>query len=116
MAKRIMIVDDQLDVATVLGRLVEKCGATARVVNDGPAALAAAEEWKPDVVLIDLGLPTMDGYEVARRLRETPGLGEIRIVALTGNELDEEAGDGARFDRHLVKPIGVDVLREIIAE
>lgn len=115
MTKRVMIVDDQVDVAVVLGRLIEKCGCETHVCNDGPAALQAADHWKPDVVLLDLGLPTMDGYEVARRLRGSPHLSKVTIVALSGNEASEEQSNGA-FDRHLLKPVGIQTLRQLLVD
>jgi len=107
---RVLVVDDNVDAAESIAMLLQELGNEAHVVHDGPAALVACERLKPDVVLLDIGMPDMDGYEVARRLRASyPGL---RIVALTGWG---QAGDRARtqaagFDLHLVKPVELEPL------
>ena len=83
--RRILVVDDNVDAAESLARLLTRLyGHEVRVAHDGPEALAAAEEFRPEVVLLDIGLPGMDGYEVARRLRERPEFEETLLVALTG--------------------------------
>jgi CheY-like chemotaxis protein len=85
-----------------------------RVAHDGPAALAAAQADPPDVMILDLGMPGMDGYEVARRLREQPGTKDTLLVALTGwaQEEDRRRCYEAGFDGHLPKPVEPDALRQ----
>jgi CheY-like chemotaxis protein len=112
---RVLIVDDNVDAATTLGDLVEGLGHEARIVHDGPAALAAACEQRPEVVFLDIGLPGMDGYEVARRTRAA-GLSAATLVALTGygQEADRRRSAQAGFAQHLVKPVDADVVRRVI--
>ena len=115
--RRILVVDDNEDAARALARvLTRRYGQEVRVANDGPEALAIAEEFLPEVVLLDIGLPGMDGNEVARRLRERPEIEGTLIVALTGwgQESDVERSRGAGFDHHLVKPVDLDVILELI--
>lgn len=115
-AQRILVVDDNHDAAESLGMLLDLLGAEVRVEHDGPSALAAAAEWMPTVVLLDLGMPQMDGYEVAGRLRREPSLKNIMLIALTGwgQEEDRERTKSAGFDHHLVKPVDVDVLETLL--
>jgi CheY-like chemotaxis protein len=116
--RRILVVDDNIDGATSLAKLLERfCGQEVRVAHDGPGALEAAGEFLPEVVLLDIGMPSMDGHEVARRLRERPEFRSTPIVALTGwgQESDRRNSQQAGFDRHLVKPVALDVLRELLA-
>jgi two-component system CheB/CheR fusion protein len=110
--QRILVVDDNQDAADTLAMLLEADGAQARAVYGGPAALAALPGLRSDVVLLDLGMPDMDGFEVARRIRADPALAGVRIVALTGwgQESDRERTRGAGFDFHLTKPVDLDVL------
>ena len=114
---RILVVDDNVDAAKSLSRLLERLyGQVVRVAHDGPEALAVAEEFRPEVVLLDIGLPGMDGYEVARRLRERPEFAGALIVALTGWGQDDELARSrdAGFDHHLVKPANPEVIRELL--
>ena len=110
--QRILVVDDNQDAADTLAMLLEADGAQARAVYDGPAALATLPVLRPGVVLLDLGMPDMDGFEVARRIRADPALAGVRIVALTGwgQESDRERTRGAGFDFHLTKPVDLDML------
>jgi two-component system CheB/CheR fusion protein len=110
--QRILVVDDNQDAADTLAMLLEADGAQARAVYDGPAALAALPDLRPDVVLLDLGMPDMDGFEVARRIRADRDWTGVRIVALTGwgQESDRERTRGAGFDFHLTKPVDLDML------
>ena len=87
----------------------------ARSAGDGPAALAEARALWPDVVLLDLGLPKMDGYEVARRLREEHGAG-MRLVAVTGYQKDPARLEEARFDHHVIKPPDIPQLLQWLRE
>jgi CheY-like chemotaxis protein len=112
------VVDDNVDAADALGRLLSRFwGQDARVAYDGPAALEIARSFRPEVVLLDIGLPGMDGCEVARRLRGEPESADALLVAVTGwgQELDREMSRGAGFDHHLVKPVEPERLREILA-
>ena len=85
--------------------------------HDGPSTLAAVREHKPDVVVLDIGLPQMDGYEVARRLRAMPGGEAMMLIALTGygQSEDKQRSHDAGFDYHLVKPVDPGVLEKLIA-
>jgi CheY-like chemotaxis protein len=115
---RILVVDDNEDAASLLAECLDAMGNTTRVAFDGPAALRIAEEFAPDVALLDIGLPVMDGYELARRLREQPGHESIRLVAVTGYGLDSDRrrSQQASFDAHLVKPVTVDRLERVIRD
>ncbi len=114
--RRILVVDDNADAGAMLSLLLRKLGHSARVVHDGLSALDAIESFTPDVAFLDLGLPSMDGYELARRLREKPALKGLRLVAVTGygQESDRRRSADAGFDLHLVKPVGRERLREVI--
>jgi CheY-like chemotaxis protein len=117
-ARRILVVDDNVDAADTLALLLRLMGNDVRTAPDGPAALAAAPAYRPDVVLLDLGLPRMSGYEVCRRLREGHFANGPLVVALTGYGQDEDRRRTreAGFDRHLVKPVNPDELRDVLAE
>ena len=114
--RRILLVDDHADSARILAALLRMAGHEVLVANDGPSALEAAREHPPEVVLLDLGLPGMDGLEVARRLRAEPRPDPLRIVALTGfgGEEDRTRTSEAGFDAHLVKPIDSQALRALL--
>ena len=117
-ARRILVVDDNGDAADSLAVLLRLLGNDVRTAPDGPAALEAARAYRPDVVLLDLGLPGMSGYEVCRRLREGHFANGPLVVALTGYGQDEDRRRTreAGFDRHLVKPVNLEELRELLAE
>ena len=114
--RRILIVDDNVDAAEMLAVMLHGWGHDTRVVYDGQSALTAAEEFQPEIVLLDLGLPTLDGYETGRRLRETECGRAALIVAVTGwgQEQDVARSRAAGFDRHLVKPVSPQVLRTLV--
>jgi PAS domain S-box-containing protein len=115
--RRVLVVDDNEDSADSLALLLELKGHEVRVALDGPAALATAHAFQPEVVLLDIGLPGMDGYEVARRLRaERAGEGGLLLVALTGYGQDEDRRRSreAGFDHHLVKPVDFDELTRVL--
>ena len=116
-AARLLIVEDNTDAAESLMMLLELLGHRVRVVHDGVAALEAARANVPDVMLIDIGLPGIDGYEVARRIRREPGLERVVLVALTGygREGDKKQALAAGFDYHLAKPVNPDTLRDLVA-
>ena len=113
--RKVLVVDDEVDAAESLVELLALQGHDARAVSDGPAALVAAAEHRPDVVLLDLGLPRMDGYQVARKLRKALGKG-VLLVALTGFEADEARLEGAGFDAHLLKPAPLARLNAMLAD
>jgi CheY-like chemotaxis protein len=102
----VLVVEDSAASAEALALLLRRDGHEVRVAPDGPAALAAAQARPPDVVLLDIGLPGMDGYEVARRLQGRPGEKAALLVAVTGRGRDEDRRRSAEagIDLHLVKP------------
>jgi PAS domain S-box-containing protein len=115
---RILLVDDVVEVAEDLAALVrEAFGHEVRTAHDGPTALRVAADFRPELVLLDIGLPGMSGYEVARRLRELPGLGDAVLVVLTGwgQAGDRRKAKEAGFDHHLVKPVGLQELQPLLA-
>jgi PAS domain S-box-containing protein len=116
-AARVLVAEDNRDAAQSLDRLLRMWGHEVRTVADGVAALEVARAYRPDVVLLDLGLPELDGYEVARRLRREPGLGGVLLVALTGygQEEDQRRTREAGFDHHLVKPADPELLHHVLA-
>jgi PAS domain S-box-containing protein len=115
--RRILVVDDNLDAAESLAVLLRLEGHEVRVAPDGSGALAAAQAEPPEMVVLDLGLPGMDGFEVARRLRGQPGSDDVLLVALTGwaQEEDRRRCHEAGFDGHLPKPVEWDALRQFLA-
>ena len=115
---RVLVVDDNQDVAMTLAAVVRHNGHEVRLAHDGPAAVEAAKTWRADLVLIDIGLPGINGYDVARRLREELGLKQSLLVALTGygQEEDRRRSFEAGFDRHIVKPVRSDTLMNLLAE
>jgi CheY-like chemotaxis protein len=115
--RRVLVVDDGHDAAETLAMLLRMHGHEVRVAYDGPQALRYAEATPPQVVLLDIGLPGMSGYEVAQRLRALPGLEGLRLIALTGygQQQDQQAAAGAGFDHHLIKPVDPDELLALLA-
>jgi two-component system, sensor histidine kinase len=115
--RRILVVDDNRDAAETLGALLEALGATVTVTHSGRAALDVVGQFDPDAVLLDIGMPEMDGYEVARQLRSMPGRSHTLLIALTGwgQDQDVRQSHAAGFDHHLVKPPDIEKLRELLA-
>ncbi len=115
---RILVVDDNEDAAALLGDLLRAVGNTVQVANDGPTALAIAPEFSPDVAILDIGLPVMDGYELAQRLVQIMSERRPYLMALTGygQEHDRTAATAAGFDAHMVKPIDTSRLMATLAE
>jgi CheY-like chemotaxis protein/two-component sensor histidine kinase len=114
---RVLVVEDNVDAADSLGALLEVLGHHVRIANDGPRALDLARAQPPDLMLVDIGLPGMDGYEVAREIRRDARLRQVVLVALTGygREEDRTRALEAGFDRHLVKPVEPDTLQSLVA-
>jgi CheY-like chemotaxis protein len=110
-------VEDNQDAAASLALLVRLWGHEVRVARDGPSALKQARAFRPEVVLCDLGLPGMDGYEVGRQLRQEAGPGRLTLVAVTGYGHDEDRrrSEEAGFGLHLVKPVDTTALKELLA-
>lgn len=116
--RRILIVDDNVDSAVVMGKMLSRFhGQEVEVAHDGHAALEVARSFGPEVVLLDIGLPGMDGFEVARRLRGDLGLGRTVLVALTGwgQAEDRRRSQEAGFDHHLVKPVEPEDIVRLLA-
>lgn len=116
-ARRILIVDDNRDSADSLALLLEITGNQTFVAHDGYEAIAAAEKHRPEVVLLDIGLPKLSGHDVCRRVREQPWGKDIVMLALTGwgQEEDRRKSQEAGFDGHLVKPVNYDELLELLS-
>lgn len=116
--RRILVVDDNRDAADSLGMLLRFQGAEVQVAYDGPSALSALTAFQPAIMLLDIGMPSMDGYEVARRVRQQAECKDVTIIALTGWGQDEDRRKSAAagFDAHLVKPVDHTVLMRLLAE
>jgi PAS domain S-box-containing protein len=114
---RVMLVEDNRDAAESMQMLLELLGHEVHVAHDGAAALPLALVHRPDVMLVDIGLPGVDGYEVARRVRGEPSLASTVLVAVTGygRAEDKQRAVAAGFDRHLTKPVEPDALRGLVA-
>jgi CheY-like chemotaxis protein len=112
----VLVVDDNIDAAYSIAKILQLFGHDVRCEHDGAAALGAAREYRPDVVVLDIGLPGMDGYEVARRLRSMDELPGPRIVAVTGYGQDEDRRRSreAGFDEHLTKPVDPELLHDYV--
>jgi CheY-like chemotaxis protein/two-component sensor histidine kinase len=115
--KRVLVVEDNIDGARLMVRLLQSRGHQIRVAHDGPSALEAAREQRPDVVLLDIGLPGMDGYQVAEQLREMEGMERALLVALTGYGQDEDRqrSHEAGIDLHMIKPVDPEALIKLVA-
>ncbi len=113
---RILVADDNYDAAQSLALMLGMEGHDVRTASDGIEALRVAEEFRPQLVLLDIGMPRLDGYETARRLRERPWAQALLLFALTGwgQEEDRERAHKAGFDRHLVKPVDPEALSQLL--
>ena len=116
--RRILVADDNEDAALTLSMLLEAFGNEVRVAHDGAQAVDLAESFRPDAILLDIGMPKLNGYEACERIRLQPGGARAFIVALTGwgREDDKDRARAAGFDRHLVKPIDPKMLEALVAE
>src|SRR6185503_16924567 len=114
--RRILIVDDNRDGAESLAMLLNFMGSDVRVALSGPAALEIMTSYKPNVVLLDIGMPGMDGYEVANQVRQHPQLKDVTLIALTGwsQEEDRRRCRKAGFDHHMIKPVDFDALQALL--
>ena len=114
--KRLLVVDDNRDFATMLAALLELMGHEVRTAEDGPSAISVAADYRPDAVFLDIGLPGMSGFDVARRIRSSPDLARTTLIAFTGYSQDEDRRRvrEAGFDHHLVKPADAAELSKII--
>jgi CheY-like chemotaxis protein len=114
--RRVLVVDDNRDAADTLAALLEAWGHEVRALYDGPSAIAAAAEFRPHVVLLDIGLPKMNGYEVAEHLRKSADDRSMILVAFTGYGQDEDRRRvrEAGFDHHLIKPLEPAALEKIL--
>ena len=115
--RRVLVVDDNADAAESIKLLLQSLGHQVHVTFDGAQAIEAATQFRPDVVLLDIGMPGLSGYEVARRLRSLRPEAGLRIVAVTGwgQEVDRQASKEAGFDVHLVKPVDTEVLQRAVS-
>ena len=117
-SSRVLVVDDNIDSASSLALLLEMSGHTTQIAHDGLEAVKAAKAFKPDIVLLDIGLPHLNGFEAASRIRKSAWGRDVILVALTGwgqNE-DRERSRAAGFDAHLLKPVDYDVLMGLLAD
>ena len=114
-APRVLVVDDNQDAADSLATLLDVLGYSVRIAYDGPDAIEAADEFQPEVALLDIGLPRLSGYDIARHVREKRGE-EVLLVAITGwgQEDDRRKAREAGFDHHFTKPADFDVLIKLI--
>ncbi|MGB6487459.1 MAG: response regulator [Steroidobacteraceae bacterium] len=114
--RRLLVVDDNRDAAESMSMLLQMWGHEVVFAYDGPSALETAEQWQPEAVFLDIGLPGMDGYEVAERLRELPHAKGAVLIAITGYGQDDDRRRSRRagIDHHLVKPVAPDALRSLI--
>jgi PAS domain S-box-containing protein len=114
---RVLVVDDNKDAADSLGMLLRASGSEVRTANDGLQAVGAASVFRPEVVLMDIGLPKLNGYDAARRIRTELG-DEVVLVAVTGwgQEEDRRRSHDAGFDHHLTKPLAMETLQKLLAE
>jgi CheY-like chemotaxis protein len=117
-ARKILVVDDNVDAAMSLAQLLELDGHESQAVYGALEALAFVPQFRPDIVLLDIGLPEMNGYEVAQRLRQMPGLAPIKLIALTGygRSDDKARAYAAGFDAHLAKPVDLTALERMLAQ
>jgi signal transduction histidine kinase len=115
--RRILVVDDNADAAETLAKLLRGAGHDVRTAFDGSSALEVFSGFHPEVMFLDIGMPGMDGYEVARRLRQQEGKGDLILVAVTGYGQDEDRRRSleAGFDEHLIKPVDPEALHEVLA-
>jgi DNA-binding response OmpR family regulator len=116
-APRVLVIDDDRDVADSLAMLLDVLGCDVRTAYCGAVGVSLVSEFRPRIVFLDLGMPEMNGYETARRIRSAPAGQQAQLIALSGwaQDVDKMRTREAGFDRHLVKPADIDVLEQILA-
>jgi CheY-like chemotaxis protein/anti-sigma regulatory factor (Ser/Thr protein kinase) len=116
--RRILVVDDNRDAAESLAMMLKLIGSETRTAADGLAAVEVAETYRPEMILMDIGLPKLNGYDACRRIREQPWSNGMVMVALTGwgQEEDRRRSQEAGFDHHLVKPVDMEKLAKLLAQ
>ncbi len=114
--RRILIADDNVDAADSLAMVLELMGHEVRTAHDGRAAVEVAASFRPDLILLDIGMPTMNGYDACRRIRDQPGGRDTIVVALTGwgHDDDKRRSHEAGFDHHVVKPIDLATVKRLV--
>lgn len=114
--RRVVVVDDNADAADTIATILRLSGHEVHVANDGHGAIQLAIRIRPDVMLLDIGLPGLDGFSVAKRLRAEPGLAHMRIIAITGvgDERDRQRAIEAGIDQHLIKPVDPMFLQSLL--
>ena len=114
---RVLIVEDNRDAAEMLNVLLKSWGQVTQVAYDGPSAVDEAVKFRPQVVLLDIGLPQLNGYEVALRLRQQPWGRQVVIIAVTGwgQQADRDRSAAAGIDHHLIKPVEPEALRSLLS-
>ena len=115
---RILVVEDNRDAADSLRMLLELCGYEATVAYTGPDGVKVAVQWQPDVVLCDIGLPGLDGYGVASRLRQNPSTANARLIAVTAYDAEDDKRRSREvgFEAHLVKPVDPEALQGVLLQ
>jgi CheY-like chemotaxis protein len=116
--RNILIVDDNVDAAESLGEYLKACGHHIHITHDGASAIDEATRLQPDAIILDIGLPNMNGYQVAQRLRSDVGLTSSLLVAVTGyaQERDRKSAQAAGFDYHFAKPLDVHKLAALLED
>jgi len=116
--RRILVADDNIDAASSLGMLLEMMGHEVCIVHDGVEAVEKATTFRPDIILLDLGMPQLNGYEACARIREQPSNKRTLIVALTGwtQEDKKQRSQRAGFDLHLIKPVELPALEQLLRD
>lgn len=114
--RRILVVEDNEDAAVLLEMSLVQMQHDVRVVSNAGDALALVEHWVPEIAILDIGLPGLDGYQLACRLRAIPQLSQLRLIALTGygSTADRDRARRAGFDAHVIKPARMDALRAVL--
>jgi CheY-like chemotaxis protein len=113
---RILVVDDHVPTAVAFARLIQVLGHEVRITHDGTTTLSCLDTYCPDIILLDIGLPGLNGYEVARRLRATERGGHVKLVALSGyGDVEDFArARGVGFDQYLLKPVSFSALASVL--
>jgi CheY-like chemotaxis protein len=116
--RHILVVDDNVDIADSLAMMLEMMGNEVRTAHDGLEGVAAAAAYRPDMILLDIGMPKLNGYDACRRIREQPWGKGILIAAVTGwgQEEDKRRSQEAGFDHHLIKPVGLAAIEKLLVE